>query len=121
MFWYATSERTDLFKYAKDRLLELFSKTTAVVCYNDRLAIELMHFCKENSIRIPKDLSVVGIDDCHYAAICDVPLTTVRHPHRKLGETAAKILLSMIERGVTDPEDRIFQPELIVRQSVEKK
>lgn len=121
VYWYATSERSDLFRYAKDRLLELFSGTTAVVCYNDRLAIELLHFCKNNGIKVPSDLSVVGIDDSHYAAICDVPLTTVHHPHRKLGEAAAKTLLSMIEHRVTDPDDMIFVPELIIRESVSKK
>lgn len=118
VYWYSTAERSDLFKYAKDRLLELLSGTTAVVCYNDRLAIELLHFCKENGIRVPEELSVVGIDDSPYAAICDVPLTTVHHPHRKLGESAARTLLSMIEHRVTEPEDRIFVPELVERESV---
>ena len=96
----------------------MFSSTTAVVCYNDMMAINLLRFCKENGIKVPEDLSVVGIDDSRYATICEVPLTSVHHPHKKLGNAAAKMLVGMIERGDTVCEDEIFEPELIVRDSV---
>ena len=63
---------------------------------------------------------VVGIDDSKYSSICDIPLTTVRHPHQVLGEAAAKCLLRQIETGSEKAEDTIFVPELVVRDSVRK-
>ena len=118
VFWFATADKNSIFKYAKDKFLDMFSSTTSVVCYNDMMAINLLRFCKENGIKVPEDLSVVGIDDSRYATICEVPLTSVHHPHKKLGNAAAKMLVGMIERGDTVCEDEIFEPELIVRDSV---
>ena len=118
VFWFATNDRSALFRYAKGKLLDLMDSVTAVVCYNDRLAISLMQMCREKGIRVPEDLSVVGIDDSRYASICDVPLTTVHHPHSKLGEAAAELLLGIIDRRDTAPKDKFFVPELIVRSSV---
>ena len=118
VFWFATSDRNSIFRYAREKLIDLFSETTAVVCYNDKLAVNLLKFCRENGISVPGDLSVVGIDDSRYASICEVPLTTVRHPHSMLGSAAAEILIGMIEHRRPDPEDRIFTPDLIVRNSV---
>lgn len=118
VMWFATSERNDMFSYASDKLLELLKGKTAVVCYNDKLAVKLLKLCRENGIRVPEDISVVGIDDSRYASICEVPLTTVHHPQKKLGEAAAQLLLGMIEGRITSPEDMLFKPELVVRDSV---
>ncbi|MBR4555184.1 MAG: GntR family transcriptional regulator [Ruminococcus sp.] len=120
VFWFATSDRSAMFRFAKTKLLDLIDSVSAVVCYNDKLAISLLQMCKERGIRVPDDLSVVGIDDSRYASICDVPLTTVHHPHSKLGEAAAEMLLGIIDRRNTSPDDRLFVPELIVRDSVAK-
>ncbi|MBR6044944.1 MAG: GntR family transcriptional regulator [Ruminococcus sp.] len=120
VFWFATSDRSSMFRFAKGKLLDLIDSVSAVVCYNDRLAISLLQMCKEKGIRVPQDLSVVGIDDSRYASICDVPLTTVHHPHSKLGEAAAELLLGTIDRRIMLPEDRIFVPELVIRDSVAK-
>ena len=121
VFWYATADRSSIFRFAKDKILTLLSQTTAAVCYNDKLAIELMQFCKENGISVPEQMSIVGIDDSRYASICEIPLTTVRHPHSLLGQAAAKKLINMIDHTITAPEDEIFTPELIVRSSVVKR
>lgn len=118
VYWFATSERSEMFHYAKDRLLELIDGNTAVVCYNDKLAIRLLRLLKESDISVPDDISVVSIDDSRYASICEVPLTSVHHPHKKLGEAAAKMLLEMIKTGTTTAEDKLFVPQLVTRSSV---
>ena len=120
LIWYAAEDSSKLFTYEKKRILEMLRKSTAAVCYNDMLAIELLKFCKENRIRVPEDLSVVGIDDSRYAAICDIPLTTVRHPHEKVGEAAAELLLKRIADPEKSAEDILFTPELVIRDSVRK-
>ena len=120
VFWYATADKSKMFTYAKDKLLDMLDCATAVVCYNDMVAINLMRFCKENAIRVPEDLSIAGIDDSRYASICEVPLTSVHHPHKKLGAAAAKMLVSMIERKDMSCDDMLFEPELIVRESIRK-
>ncbi|MBR3629611.1 MAG: GntR family transcriptional regulator [Oscillospiraceae bacterium] len=120
VFWFATSDRNSIFDYAKGKLLDLLKRSTAVVCYNDKLAVNLLKFCKENGIRVPDDLSIVGIDDSRYASICEVPLTTVHHPHSELGKAAARKLISMINHHTAEQRDELIVPELIVRSSVAK-
>ena len=120
VLWFATSDKNSVFTSGGIRLLELLSESTAVVCYNDNLAIKLLQFCKEHNISVPADLSIVGIDDSKYATICDVPLTTVAHPQRRLGEAVAEKLIDKICSGSVDDGDIIFAPELRIRGSVRK-
>ncbi|MCH5194305.1 MAG: GntR family transcriptional regulator [Oscillospiraceae bacterium] len=118
VFWYAAAGGSRVFGLAPKRILELIESSAAVVCYNDKMAVDLLQFCKEQGISVPGDISVAGIDDSRYASICDVPLTTARHPHSRLGEAAARTLLDMIENRSLQHHDVIFTPELIVRDSV---
>ena len=92
--------------------------STAIVCYNDELAVNLLRFCRENDIKVPDDVSVVGIDDSKFSTLCDVPLTTVHHPHKVLGERVARKLIEQMNAPEDDHGDVIFHPELIVRDSV---
>ncbi|ADU23584.1 GntR family transcriptional regulator [Ruminococcus albus] len=118
VMWFATSEREDMFSSAEDKLVSLLKGKTAVVCYNDKIAVRLLKLCRDRDIKVPGDISVVGIDDSRYASICEVPLTTVHHPQKKLGEAAAELLLGMIEGRVDQPRDILFTPELVTRESV---
>lgn len=118
VLWFATSDKNSVFTSGSERLLELISESTAFVCYNDNIAIKLLQFCKEHDISVPDDLSVIGIDDSKYASICDVPLTSVAHPQRRLGEAVAEKLIDMINSYPSESGDIIFTPELRVRESV---
>ena len=102
-----------LFSYFLSRL----KGCTAVVCYNDFIAEKFIGFCKGQGIRIPEDLSIVGIDDADYSATLIPPLTTFRHPQYHLGELAAKSILKMIDNTNFDA-NYIFQSQLIIRESV---
>jgi DNA-binding LacI/PurR family transcriptional regulator len=95
---------------AKDRF-------TAVVCFNDLCAIGAIRALREQNIRVPEDISVVGFDDIQSAAFQNPSLTTIRQPLRNMGATAARILLSRIRAQEGDPKLVPVQPELIVRES----
>ena len=118
VLWFATAEKSAIFQYAESKLLEMIRSSTAIVCYNDKLAVNLLRFCREHDISVPDDISVVGIDDSKYSKICDVPLTTVRHPHQILGEMAAKMLIEQMNAPAEHQNDCIFVPELVIRDSV---
>lgn len=117
VLWFSTSEKQTLFSLSKERILALLTNSTAVVCYNDSLAVGLLDFCKKQNIRVPDDISITGIDDSKLASVCDVPLTTVCHPHQLLGEKTAEKLLRIIDEPSAAQEDTLFAPKLIVRQS----
>ncbi len=117
VLWYATNERKTLFTRSSERVEELLKSVSAVVCYNDNMAVKLLEFCKQRGIRVPEDISITGIDDSKIARVCEVPLTTVRHPHQELGECAACKLLELIDKPELPVEDMLFTPELVIRSS----
>ena len=117
VLWYSTNERKSFFSVSEDRILNLLNNSSAVVCYNDNIAVSLLSFCKKHGIRVPDDISIVGIDNAKLSRICEVPLTTAAHPHQLLGETAAQKLMEAISDPGAYQKDELFIPELIVRKS----
>lgn len=121
VLWYSTSEKSSLFTLSADRIRAMINNSTAVVCYNDSLAVQLLDFCEKESIKVPDDVSIVGIDDSKLATICKVPLTTVKHPHQLLGERVAEKFIEILDSSDADNiKDIFFKPELIVRNSVKR-
>ena len=101
---------------AMEQLLHLPQRPTAVFCYNDMEAIGALRVAREHGLRIPADLSVIGLDDISLASYTDPPLTTIQQPKGELGRVAAQILLDLLSGG--SPDSRIKLPgKLIVRQS----
>jgi LacI family transcriptional regulator len=96
---------------------------TALVCYNDVAAIGAIRAIRERNLHVPEDISVVGFDDIQAAAFQNPSLTTIRQPLRKMGETAARVVLKRIraqaEGSEAEPEGEMIPilPELVIRES----
>jgi LacI family transcriptional regulator len=107
---------SDASGYAAMRRL-LAAKPDAVFAANDSMALAAMRALKEQGLRVPEDVALVGYDDIPGAAAADPPLTTVRQPIHRLGEVAAQTLLALID-DPSGAQRRIVLPtELIVRAS----
>ena len=72
------------------------SNATAVVCYNDQIATQLIAALSARQISVPDDLSVISFDDSNYASMSVPLLTSFAHPKERLGEIAAEKMLRMI-------------------------
>jgi LacI family repressor for deo operon, udp, cdd, tsx, nupC, and nupG len=72
------------------------SSTTAVIAYNDQLAIGLIRGLAAKGVRVPHDVSVIGFDNIFAADLITPGLTTVAAPLHTEGATATKHLLAMI-------------------------
>jgi LacI family transcriptional regulator len=98
------------------QLLGLAEPPTAVVCGNDLLAVGVLLEAEQRGLVIPRDLSVVGIDNLEIASHIAPSLTTVHLPTAELGREVAEHLLARL-RG--DPRgSRTEMPiELIERRS----
>ena len=66
---------------------------TALVAYNDMMALGALRRLVARGIRVPEDISLVGFDDILYAAMCAPPLTTVAMPMEAAGRAAVDLLL----------------------------
>jgi LacI family transcriptional regulator len=80
------------------------------------MALGAMLALKERGLRIPDDVSVVGIDDIPEAAFFDPPLTTLRIDFEAQGRSAVHQLLARIERTAPRASPPP-QPELMARRS----
>lgn len=102
--------------YAAMRRL-LAARPDAVFAANDGMALAALRAMRDEGIRVPEDVALVGFDDIPAAATADPPLTTVRQPIRRLGEVATQTLLELIDSN-SGPARRVVLPtELVVRAS----
>ena len=120
--WFHTEDMQSL---PQEMIQEIVSKEQidAVVSYNDRIAIQIINALEEVGVKIPEDISVTGFDDSEFAKNLKVPLTTIKHPQRKIGEAAAELLIKLM-KGYAVEDDKLhimMEPELVVRDSTRKK
>ncbi len=101
---------------ALDRLLAAHPEITLVICGNDVIAAGVIRHAAALGMSVPRDLSVTGFDDIGLAQVVDPPLTTVRVPHRVMGQAAAERLLTMLEGQPAASE--AFGTELCLRASL---
>jgi LacI family repressor for deo operon, udp, cdd, tsx, nupC, and nupG len=102
---------------AGERLLGRKDPPTAIFCCNDEMAMGVLHTARHRKLRVPDDLSVVGVDDIRYARFFEPPLTTVSQPMREMGEHAVRVLLSILNGGDKPPECVRLPHTLVVRAS----
>ncbi len=104
------------YPFAK-KLLARERPFTALFAYNDISAIGSIRAFQEAGLRVPEDVSVVGFDDIKIAVHNNPPLTTVRQPLEKMGETAARTLLQRLEEHAPWVPKIVIEPELVIRHS----
>jgi LacI family transcriptional regulator len=94
-------------------------RPSAVICSNDMTAIGVMREAFELSLEIPRDLSVVGFDDTHFAQFTTPPLTTVRMSQAEIARTAFRALLHTVEtqRSRASRDFGTIKTELVLRRS----
>lgn len=98
--------------------LDASQPPTAIVCNNDRMAFGAMRAIQARGLTVGQHVSVVGFDNIPGARYGYPPLTTLNQPIHEIGEALFALLMSIIDE---DPDEalagKLFQPELIVRQS----
>jgi DNA-binding LacI/PurR family transcriptional regulator len=100
------------------QLLSSDNKPTAFFVASDHMAIAAMSAINDFGLKIPDDISIVGITDIEASKYLNPPLTTVKIPQEEIGVIAATALLSRI-KGDSSAVKQIYVPtELVERKSV---
>lgn len=115
--WEVSSDFTVRGGLAATRLLlETSPRPTAIFAASDEMAIGCVHAVREAGLRVPDDVSVIGIDDHEMAEFFD--LTTVAQPVHEQGRLAAHLLLEAIRGGPGHQPPAVTVPtRLIVRST----
>lgn len=114
-----SSENVKTAEEAAKRLLQLNPRPTAIFAGNDLLAVGAIHAAHRLGIKIPEELSIIGIDGINIGDQIFPRLTTVTHPQNKVGEAAAQLLVKKIN-GHDDNSNITLKPALLVRESTAK-
>jgi len=113
---------------AANALLDVTPRPTAVFAHNDPMAIAVIQVARRRGLRVPDDLSVVGVDDTDAGRYSDPPLTTLPFPARELGQEAGARILAALGGDVDVDADVdverlsvLRSPALVVRGSTAAK
>jgi DNA-binding LacI/PurR family transcriptional regulator len=98
---------------ATAKLLRLEQPLTAILTDSDQLAIGALQAAADADLRVPEDLSVIGMDDIPAARMVTPGLTTIRQPLVEKGQAAGQILLGQR----SGKRKVVFPVELVVRGS----
>ncbi|MCL4466897.1 MAG: LacI family transcriptional regulator [Chloroflexi bacterium] len=101
---------------ATNRMLNLPEPPTAILAANDMCAFGAMRAVHTCGLIPGQDVSVIGFDDIHLAAHWQPALTTVAQPLRRIGFTAAQMLIDGLS-GRDVQKQLILEPHLVIRQS----
>jgi len=102
---------------AAAQLLDVPERPTALVGFNDKIAVGALRAARERGLRVPGDISVAGFDDTDISQATEPMLTTVRQPLAELGRMAVTMLVRMIERHQLDARHVELATDLVVRDS----
>jgi LacI family transcriptional regulator len=92
-------------------------RPSAVFCWSDLFAVDLVNIARAEGLRVPEDLAIVGYDNSPLAALPLVKLSSIDQSGRRLGALAAESLLSRME-GRSAPHHILLEPKLVRRSSI---
>lgn len=96
-------------------MLKNHPEVTAVICTNDLMAMGAIKEIRKHGLRVPEDISVIGVDDIQASATFNPPLTTIAQDGKSYGNFAFGALYEDIKTGKTGKY--IVPMNLVVRQS----
>lgn len=97
-------------------LLKLPQHPSAIFVATNQLTLGTLYAFRECGLRCPEDISLISFDDHDWAPLFNPPLTVVRQPTYRLGQTAARLLMRMIN-GEQVEAPLPLSVELVVRSS----
>jgi len=96
-------------------LLDKADRPTGIIAYSDEHAIKVMDIAAEKGLKVPEDLSVIGVDDSLFASLTAYSLTTIAPQKKNIGRCAVEMLIDLI--AGKKRESLYLKPELIIRNS----
>ncbi|GAA0583790.1 LacI family DNA-binding transcriptional regulator [Kribbella sandramycini] len=102
---------------AAAELLDAATLPTAIVCFNDKVAVGTYHAARARGLAIPADLSITGFDDIDLSAALDPPLTTVRQPLQEMGRIAVTQLMRFLDGHRPEALHLELATQLVIRAS----
>ena len=104
-------------QHVLNKALDNEPRPTAIFCFCDSIAIEVMRELRRHELRIPEEVAVMGVDNLDFVGLLSPGLTTVDVQQSEMGIKSAELLLGKIFEPDKEIQEIILTPQLIVRES----
>jgi DNA-binding LacI/PurR family transcriptional regulator len=115
--WRAVGLNSDNAALEVQRLLDENPHITAILTPQENCVVGVLKAIRLKGLRVPNDISVVGLLSDSMSELATPPLTTISFPATEMGREAARILLGHLDGTLTTPQQVLIRPELVVRGS----
>ena len=105
---------------AAEKILKAKDRPTAILTAYDEIALSLVHKLSENGVRVPEDISVMGINNIDSSAYAGIPLTTVDIFSEEQYRTAVSLLFDKILNETKSVRHIVVEHKIIERQTTKK-
>jgi LacI family transcriptional regulator len=99
------------------RLMALPKPPDGIFGVNDYVSIAAMQVILEMGFTIPAQVAVIGFDNLPFSAYLNPALSSVKRSSQLIGEAAASLFLTRLDNTITQADNIVLPPELIIRQS----
>ena len=98
ILWYGTAQKDHFLRddYSEDRMTDLLSSCSAIVCYNDEIAARVISYLTRKGLSVPGDIAVVSFDNSPYSEMSTPRITSLSHGMYNVGRLAAEMLLRLL-------------------------
>jgi len=101
------------------KVKELIEKeqVTAIYCCEDEIALGLINYLYDHSIKVPDDISIVGYGDISLASVYRPKLTTIKEPYYDIGAVSIRKILKQLQGEKLEKQTTVLPVQLIIRDS----
>jgi DNA-binding LacI/PurR family transcriptional regulator len=117
---YDDAELVNVGRRIAKEIVEKKKRPTGIVAMSDIIAIGVMAGLHDGGLRVPRDISIVGIDDLYLDALVSPTITSIRQPIPEIAEAMVGKLVRRIASPTLASAEQVFRPALVVRNSVRK-
>lgn len=100
---------------AVSQLLDQGTEATAIIAFNDRVALGVLDILWQRGVRVPEEVSVVGYDNSSLASLDHIGLTTVARDSEAIANRAVEVMVRQISDRAETAE--VLTPTLIRRRT----
>ena len=93
-------------------------KVEGIVCATDELAMGVINGLRDNGIRVPEDVSVIGFNNNYVGEIFYPKLTTVGQPSYDMGSVAMRMLIKLLNKQELEQAQYVLPYRIVERDSV---
>lgn len=102
--------------FAKE-LLQMDNPPTALFTGNNLITLGALDTIHSMSLKIPKDVAIIGFDDMPWSSSLNPPLTAVSQPGYEIGKRAVELLIQRLEEPERPKVEITLKTKLILRDS----